>query len=80
MIPNKLISRQEILGGMRGRPAQPHPDLVSGTVLEATDDCYVPLVAGCLASITPPPLTLTPLCPNYLYVSLDYRSVSPYYG
>ena len=80
MIPNKLISRQEILGGMRGGPAQLHYDWVSCPVKEATDDCYAPLVAGCLEGIASPSPTLTPFFPNSLSIILGYRSVVLCYG
>lgn len=80
MIPNKLISRQEILGGVHGRPAQQHPDLLPFPVPEATDDCYAPLVAACLEGVGSPSLTLTPLHLSFLSGFLDYGSVMPYYG
>ena len=79
MIPNKLISHQEILGGMRGRPAQLHPDLVPLSTPGTTGDGYAPLVAGCLDGVASPSLTLTPLIPNFLSVILDYGSVIPHY-
>ena len=72
MIPNKLISHQEILGGMRGRSAQLHPDLVPFSAPETTGDCYAPLVAGCLEGIASSLVTLTPFCPNVLPGFLDY--------
>ena len=72
MIPNKLISHQEILGGMRGRSAQLHSDWVPFSAPETTGDCYAPLVTGCLEGIASSSVTSTPSCPNILPGLLDY--------
>ena len=80
MIPNKLISHQEILGGVRGKPAQLHPDLVPFSTRETTGDCDASLVTGYLESVASPYLASTPFCPSILPAILDYHSAVPYYG
>ena len=80
MIPNKLISRQEILGGVHSRPAQQHPDLLPFPVPEATDDYCAPLVAAYLEGVVPPSLALMPFHLRFLSGFLDCGSVMPYYG